>query len=436
MKYNRLAFLIGLVFLVSITVCTANWPLAKGTFIQDWLVKDWSSEMLAKELNYLKEAGIEFLLFAPTAYGHNDGHYLSTLYPTKIPNWKEYYPGNDVLEKLLIALKKADMKIILGLNMNDLWWEKGIKDPEWLYSEISLGNTLAQEIYELYYPKYKDTIIGWYFVWEIDNLMVRGKGKADIISHAFNIQLDFLTKLDPNLFLVWSPYMNPQLATKEEYRDFWIEVFAKTHFRSGDVFAPMDCVGGGGTTIDTFPAWFAEFRKAVDTKPGLLFWSNAENFVHTDWTSATINRFVEQLKRAAPYVDNFITFAYPHYYSPNIIDSGFHTTYLEYVQTGDYEKIPPTPPKDLSMVIISLDELFLRWDPGSDNIGVAGYIIYRDGKQIGKTQVLKQGDRGLFVNAFKESKLRIGKTYKYSVCSYDFAGNISDFSEVLEYTHE
>ncbi len=429
MKYKYFALLLVLILLVSQSLYADSWPIVHGNFIQEWLSKSWSDEKWDLELSYLKEVGMKYIIISPTAFGIEEGHALRTLYPTKVEGWREYFTGFDILENTLSAAKRAGLQVILGLNMNDLWWKKGIKDPDWLYQEIELGNMLAEEIYNLYFPRYKDTICAWYFVWEIDNLMIREKGVSEIIVNAFNKQIDFLNQLDPNLFFIWSPYMNSWQATEEEYRDFWIEVFKDVHFREGDVFSPMDCVGAGGTNLENVADWFAEFRKAVDTKPGLKLWSNAENFDYRDWTSAPIGRFVEQLKRVEEYVDDFITFSYSHYYSPNIIDSGFHKTYLEYVKTGLLDNKPPTPPTNIELLEMPNGDVFLRWEPGEDNMGVAGYIIYRDGRQIGRTQVPKITNQNLYLTAFKETKLRSGRSYIYTIRSYDFAGNISEPSD-------
>lgn len=185
--------------------------------------------------------------------------------------------------------------------------------------------------------------------------------------------------------------------------------------------------------MENVARWFAEFRKAVDTKPGLLLYSNAENFDHTDWTSATVGRFISQLQLVDEYVDGFINFAYPHYYSPNIIDHGFHKTYLTYVQTGEVESQPPTPPRSIQAVEMPDGSVFLIWEGGEDDVGIAGYLVYRDGRFVGKTQTPRKNAEG-YLNAFAEKNLREGRTYTYVLYAYDFAGNLSEPSEEFVFT--
>lgn len=418
------------------TNCLAKaegWPIADGTFIQENLLISWDDETLDKEMAYIKELGMTYVIFAPTAMGQGNDNYLTTLYPTKVDGWLGKYPGKDLVERYFVAAKKAGLKVILGLNFNDLWWKKGGGDSKWLNDQMELGNKVAKELYENYYSRYQDTFVGWYYVWEIDNISFKGKAREKALIDAMNIQIDYLNELDPNLFFMFCPFMNANLGSKEGYRDFWIRVFNEVHLRPGDIFAPMDCVGGGGLNLNNFRDWFQELRKAVDTKPGLLFWSDTETFDHTDWTSVPIGQFVEQMKGAAPYVENLITFAYTHYYSPNVTDYGFHQTYLEYVKTGEIEKEPPEAPYNLQMMELPDGSNYLLWSEGEDNIGIAGYIIYRDGRKVGRTQIERVGSSGGFAKAYKETaRLKSGRTYKYVVRAYDFAGNLSTESEVLE----
>ncbi|WP_173112324.1 polysaccharide lyase family 8 super-sandwich domain-containing protein [Paenibacillus qinlingensis] len=56
--------------------------------------------------------------------------------------------------------------------------------------------------------------------------------------------------------------------------------------------------------------------------------------------------------------------------------------------------------------------------------GQVGYIIYRDGVDVGRT----------FTTAFVESELEAGKTYQYAIVAYDNLGHLSTASEAVAYT--
>jgi hypothetical protein len=81
-------------------------------------------------------------------------------------------------------------------------------------------------------------------------------------------------------------------------------------------------VGAGHIKIDELDKYFAALKNAVDTKPELTFWANNENFTISDWSSAPLSRFVEQMKISSKYVENHVTFAYSHYYSPDMGKAG------------------------------------------------------------------------------------------------------------------
>jgi len=86
------------------------------------------------------------------------------------------------------------------------------------------------------------------------------------------------------------------------------------------------------------------------------------------------------------------------------------------------ESIPPTPdtqaptvPTGLAATAVSSAQINLFWTASTDNVGVAGYRIYRDGSQIATTAGTAYQDRGLSPST----------TYAYRVAAYDAAGNVS-----------
>jgi len=76
---------------------------------------------------------------------------------------------------------------------------------------------------------------------------------------------------------------------------------------------------------------------------------------------------------------------------------------------------PPSIPTGLSFVSPSTSEIDLSWKPSTDNVGVAGYDVYRDGTQIAATVSATYVDTGLATST----------THLYAVRAYDAAGNIS-----------
>lgn len=86
------------------------------------------------------------------------------------------------------------------------------------------------------------------------------------------------------------------------------------------------------------------------------------------------------------------------------------------------ETNPPTSPEIINALAISESELRITWYPSYDESGIKEYIIYRDGKEISRTEKLE----------FIDSELSASTLYNYKLQSVDFYGNTSTFSLELE----
>jgi hypothetical protein len=79
------------------------------------------------------------------------------------------------------------------------------------------------------------------------------------------------------------------------------------------------------------------------------------------------------------------------------------------------DAVSPTVPLQLEAAVISFSQVDLSWSAATDNTGVAGYRIYRDGEQIGVTTDI----------VFSDTGCQSGTSYIYTVKAYDTAGNLS-----------
>ena len=78
----------------------------------------------------------------------------------------------------------------------------------------------------------------------------------------------------------------------------------------------------------------------------------------------------------------------------------------------------PTVPTGLSAQAISSSQINLSWAASTDNVGVTGYSIYRDGALIDTSAT----------NSYSNIGLSASTTYTYRVSAYDTAGNMSSQS--------
>ncbi|MDP2877646.1 MAG: fibronectin type III domain-containing protein [Holophaga sp.] len=75
----------------------------------------------------------------------------------------------------------------------------------------------------------------------------------------------------------------------------------------------------------------------------------------------------------------------------------------------------PSVPSGLAAYHINATHLKLSWVTSTDNVGVMGYRIFRNGTQVGTSAT----------NSFKDTGLMASTRYSFTVAAYDAAGNIS-----------
>ncbi|OUS78104.1 hypothetical protein B1748_04890 [Paenibacillus sp. MY03] len=98
-------------------------------------------------------------------------------------------------------------------------------------------------------------------------------------------------------------------------------------------------------------------------------------------------------------------------------DKGFS---FELVYNDIEDHSAPTIPMNLTATALSSYEIALSWDASSDETGVSGYKIYRNGQEIATVN----GD----VLNFKDTGLTLGTTYRYTVKASDPGNRLSDAS--------
>jgi glucose/arabinose dehydrogenase/chitodextrinase len=82
---------------------------------------------------------------------------------------------------------------------------------------------------------------------------------------------------------------------------------------------------------------------------------------------------------------------------------------------GGGDTIPPSVPTGLTATTVSSTRIDLAWSPSSDNVGVAGYRVFRNGTEVATPTT----------NAHQDTGLTPATTYTYTVSAFDAAGNSS-----------
>jgi chitin-binding protein len=91
------------------------------------------------------------------------------------------------------------------------------------------------------------------------------------------------------------------------------------------------------------------------------------------------------------------------------------TTSTKPCSTADRE--PPSVPKGMAWTTITRTSIGLKWNASTDNVGVTGYRIYRDGTRVTTTAASAR--------SYTVSGLKCGTRYKIALTAIDAAGNES-----------
>lgn len=86
------------------------------------------------------------------------------------------------------------------------------------------------------------------------------------------------------------------------------------------------------------------------------------------------------------------------------------------VTVDNADRAPPAPPSALVATAVSETEIDLSWQAASDNVGVTGYQIFRDGTWLATVPA---------GTAYRDTGRAESTAYSYSVLAADAAGNLS-----------
>lgn len=92
--------------------------------------------------------------------------------------------------------------------------------------------------------------------------------------------------------------------------------------------------------------------------------------------------------------------------------------------TGGGDTQAPSAPTNLTAIATSSSQVNLSWNASTDNVGVTGYDVYRNGAIVGSSTSTSYSDTGLTAST----------TYSYTVKARDAAGNVSAVSNTASGT--
>ena len=200
-------------------------------------------------------------------------------------------------------------------------------------------------------------------------------------------------------------------------------------------FSVSSASGGSGSSADTTsptpPTWVT--TTPVSSSQINLAWGGMTDNVAVTGYKLYKNSSLVYTGNNSTYVSTGLAPATSYSYQISTYDSAGNSSGLSpavststfaiiATSTASVDTIAPVMPTSISATAYSSSRIELSWNAATDNVGVAGYKIYR-GDDLLNTQtggMLTYSDTGL-VSA---------TSYRYKVLAFDAAGNVSSFVSV------
>ncbi|GEM_PF-3052971 len=198
-------------------------------------------------------------------------------------------------------------------------------------------------------------------------------------------------------------------------------------------FYQVKSVNASGTVSTLGGFQFTSAAGSVPTAPSLTLPPSSGIPVAVNWTSVSGAASYSLYRRTPPvsgswtsvasgltgtsYSDSGVTTGTSYEYHVNACNTSGCSPDSNYasVSVSSPDTQPPTVPAGLVASSTSSSQINLYWSASTDNVGVAGYKVYRNSTFVNSVTTLSYSDTGLSA----------GITYSYTVAAYDAAGNIS-----------
>jgi glucuronoarabinoxylan endo-1,4-beta-xylanase len=177
-----------------------------------------------------------------------------------------------------------------------------------------------------------------------------------------------------------------------------------------DVINPVDAVAGASG-----PAGTVTSGGSMTTSAGDIIYG----FCIGDSTCAPGPGFVGRLALNNNLVEEGTAGDAGLYEATAFANDGWTMTMVALRPGPSGDTVPPSTPLDLSAIAVSSTQINLAWTASTDNIGVAGYQIYRNGSPVATS----------LANSYSDQGLAASTSYSYTVAAYDGAANISAQSQ-------
>ena len=192
---------------------------------------------------------------------------------------------------------------------------------------------------------------------------------------------------------------------------------------------------GTRTTEDTqapSPPTDLQARAVSPAEIDLVWLASSDNMRVTSYVVYRNSaKLATVLGTATSYQDKAVAAATTYVYTVRATDAARNTSAnsrpARATTPAAADKQPPSAPARLRATPISAAEIDLTWSPSIDNVGVTGYVIYRDGTKL--TTVPGAA------TSYQDTSVAPSTGYVYTVQAIDAAANVSPQSNKTRHRH-
>ncbi len=183
-------------------------------------------------------------------------------------------------------------------------------------------------------------------------------------------------------------------------------------------------------TIDTTPPSVPAGLKATNgSKSVTLSWNASSDSVgvvgYTVYRNGTALTTVSGSTLA--YADTTVASVTSYSYTVDAFDAaGNHSAQSAPATVTTLDWVPPTVPGSVTASAPTTTQVNLSWAASTDNVGVTGYTVYRNGSQLATV--------GGSTLTYTDNSVTAATTYSYTVDAFDAAGNHSAQSQPVSVT--
>ncbi len=344
-------------FSAPVSAAVSSPPYVRGIFIVPELSSDTTAEEWEQSLQNMADIGVDTAIIQysfQTDSSSGNQAYFDYWQQDTVGDAENHPSRRSQIGRILAAAQKADIQVYLGLQLAEREWfdGNGYQNYDWLYHHYWLSTDLANALWDAFGETYADTIAGWYLPFEFESTD-EYKAYFSQLTQVYYGPTTAYLKGDAR-FGGLPIMISPLMYWNDNKNDWQNNLQTVLNGSQIDILAPQDGIGYGTQTHATVGDWYRVCRDAVNavnrTGKSVQLWGNCENYsrlrnpnepLETERIKPmAIQKFIDSMNIAAPYVDNLITFSIHRwdtvqYYNREMgVNHSYYEAYKRYYQTG------------------------------------------------------------------------------------------------------